>query len=246
MSLPISTQFIGSLASLIGDRVDAAEEARDSMMSIEEADQRELEGNVLALLLYAPLPVFDLDGRYGLIEDLDLGLRYSGAAARVDAKWHFFGNGSIDLAAILGYQYHFGYSKEFLKELYGLFEVTAVLEHSRHDLDLGLLISGAEDGGGAVVPYGGLRYLAAFNTVTTEFSTSFLGVLETMSARTTYSATMHMVYGVGGLRIGSPKFQLQLELTVGYAHLKPEVEGHQFDLSSVIITPAIGLSFETG
>jgi len=241
-SLPISTRFIAEVSDLVDTAADRARDARDAGRPLTEEEQRELEESALALVLFTILPVFELDARYGIVDDFDVGLRYAGSSLRLDAKYRFLERDSMSLAGLLGYTYHFGFGTSVVESFHDLFEITAILDYTRHDVDAGVIVSGNEND--TVVPYGMLRYLLAINSLELELDSSF--DTETMIPRTELDPLMHVIAGTGGLRIGSEQIELLLELTLGYVILSPEVRGEQIDLGGFIITPALGLAISTG
>lgn len=237
-SIPISTRFVGEVADtaeLAADRASRAEEAGEPLT---EEEQRELVESALGLILFTPAPTYELGARVGLAQNWDLGFRWAGPMLRGDVKWQLLERPSLDAALLAGYTYHTDTAPSILSSVYSVFESVGVVGYSRHDADLAFLVSGNPEA--VVSPYGALRYLAAF--------TSFETVVEgtDMVTQTESESIMHIVGATGGLRIGTPKIQLQLELTVSYVHLKPTVFGDEVDLGGMLFMPAIGGSFETG
>jgi hypothetical protein len=244
-SLPISEQFVGALADTVDGATGAARDARDSGRPLTEEEQRELEESAMALLLFAVLPVFEIDARYGIADDLDAGLRYGGSSLRVDGKYRLVASEAGDLALALGYTYHFGLAKNIGESLFDLFEFELVLEHDRHDFDVAVMYSPAEDSDRIVTPYASGRYLLSLNTFELRVDSS-LTVTDPLERDVKVSEAMHVLAATGGLRIGPPKIHLMIELTVAYAILTPEIGDRTLDLSGVIFIPMIGLGFETG
>jgi hypothetical protein len=243
-SLPLSARFIGSVEDSIDESVRTANEAVEEGRALTEDEQRDLVSQALMVISFFPSPVFEFDMRYGVAENFDLGFRFGSGGARLDAKWRFFQNSTLDAAALVGYQRYSGFGYEFVKNLSSVFEVVAVAEHQRNDIDLGVLISGTEDDDSIFVPYGSLRYMASFNRIETEFGARFLGV-GAVEQVDEYEETMQLLYGVIGARVGVRRFHLQLELGVGYVLFEPTIYGQPVDLSGLIFTPSIGLSFDT-
>ncbi len=237
-SIAISSRFVSEVADLVDGATDRAEMAEEAGRPLTPEEERELEEGALGLILFASAPVFELGARYGVVEDFDVGFRWAGPMLRADGKVRFLEQPDLQLSGMLGYTYHTSTAPSIMEELQDLFDFVAVIDYSRHDLDLTLLASG--DPESAVSWYASLRYLAGFVSVETTVGYG------TMISSYESDEVMHVIAGTGGMRIGSEKVQLLLELMLGYVLFSPAIDGEEFDLSGVLIMPAIGLAFETG
>ncbi|MDH5493987.1 MAG: hypothetical protein OEY14_18700, partial [Myxococcales bacterium] len=155
MGLPVSTRFFGEAADLIELSTDGLADAAATGRDVTVEEQREAIESVTAILLLQPSPVFELSGRLGLIEHLDIGLRWAGPVFELGAKYQFVDSPRFDLAGSLAYGYHTGIGASLLSSAFGLFESLKLVEYSRHDLNLGLLASGSREA--IFMPYGALR-----------------------------------------------------------------------------------------
>lgn len=239
VSVPVSTRYVGEIADLIGQAVDHAEEAIDGDGTITDDEYREMLQSGMAILMLQPTPIFDLSLRRGIVDDLDVGIRWAGPTWTIGGKWRFLKNDSIEMAAAFDYVYHTDLGASYAKALFDLLDFLKIASYSRHDASLNILISGNEDN--IFVPYGGLRYIAGFTSVDTE-----LEDLQTEAGltRSETSSVIHHVGGSIGFRVGTEKYNLLMELSVLYMYFKPTVLGEPVQLSGVLITPAIGGAVE--
>lgn len=237
-SVPISSRFISEVSEAVDRATERAEEAEMAGRPLTPEEERELLQGALGLILFAPAPVFELGARWGPVEKLDVGFEWAGPMLRFDAKYQFLERPGVDVAALAGYTYHTGSAPSILEDIHDIFDFALIIDYGRHDVDVAVLASGPRDP--ALTWYAGLRYMASFVSWSVEVG------FEPDTNRIGSNEVMHLIAGTGGMRIGTDKVQLMLELLLGYILFEPEVEGAPMDLGGILFMPAIGLAFETG
>jgi hypothetical protein len=238
-SLPLSTSAInGVLDSLDRLEGELEEAATSEDNTIDAETQRQLTESALALLLFQPAPVMEINGRMGLVPKLDAGLRYSARQVKGDLKYQFWdGENGHAAGFTLGYSYHLSIAPSILESAFDLLEYVELNDFSRHDLDLGLIWS--RDWGEWLSLYGGLRYLVSFISLDADLQKVESSLdLE----RTSLSSRLHMVGVTGGAMLGYKHLFLHLELSVLSAEYAPTILGDKVDLSGTVISPAFGLT----
>lgn len=238
-SLPVSTSAIsGALDSVDALEGELEDAATSDDTAIDAETQRQLNESALALLLFQPSPVMEINGRVGVVPMLDVGLRYSARQVKGDLKYQIWDSPDGHAAGIsLGYSYHLSIAPSFLESAFDLLEYVKLNDYSRHDLDLNLIWS--KDWGEWLSLYGGLRYLISFISLDADLEKvqSELGL-----ERTSLSNRLHMVGVTGGAMLGYKYLFLHLELSVLNAEYAPTILGEQVDLGGVVVSPAIGLT----
>ena len=246
-SVPISTRFVAEVADLVDGATARAEEAETAGRPLTDEEEADLTEAGLGLILFTPAPVFELGARYGVVENFDVGFEWAGPMLRGDAKARIYEDpGTFDFGAMLGYTYHTSTAPSVLEEAQDLFNFVFVIDYARHDVDLTVLANG--DVTQTASWYASARYLAGIISANVN-----VGFDRDTADPFTVDTILHMFGGTAGLRLGSEKFELMLELTVAYILFEPELEstdpdfdGQTLGLSGMLFMPAIGLSFETG
>lgn len=237
-SIPISTRFISSLSDTVDTATERAEMAETAGRPLDDDEERQLSEGSLGLILFAPAPVFELGARWSPVERFDVGFEWAGPMLRGDAKYQMLAQADVDLAVLAGYTYHTSTAPSILEDIHELFEFAAVVDYGRHDVDLAFLAS--SDPRQTASWYASLRYMASFASLNLDVGWG------DMRTRTDTSSVMHTIAGAGGLRVGTEKLALMLELTIAYIVFEPTIEGRDVSLSGFLFMPALGLSFETG
>ena len=241
-SIPITTQFIGALADTIDSATERAEMAEMAGRPLTAEEEAEVSEGAMGLVLFVPAPVFELGARFAPVERFDIGFEWAGPMLRGDLKLQIVADQPIDLAALAGYTFHTSTGVDIQEGLNDLFQFALVVDYGRHDVDLAVLAS--SDPRETVSWYGAVRYMASFVSLNIDVG---WGTMRTLAES---SSVMHTIGGVIGLRAGTEKLAVMLELTVAYIHFAPELESEgttrELGLSGVLFMPALGLSFETG
>jgi hypothetical protein len=230
VSLPV-----GQLIDVV-DQGENLARKNSAGQTLTEAEQGELVESALALALNPPSVASELQGRYGVADNFDVGLRIaSSITARLDGRWQFLPAREGTIAGSLGLGVGY-YAKTF--EISGPIEsVVAVSDVLRIEMDIPVLFGWSGRIGHfwfgpklVVSRYWGDMRLAFFDSTVVE-----------ATARGT-----NLFYGaqVGGA-VGYEHVWLATELTVMRLSSDARVEGPGYaaDLSfgGLVIYPAIGL-----
>ncbi len=190
----------------------------------------------IGVILYQPAPLFILDGRYGVSEKLDLGIKLAGPAARFDGKYWFYHSGKLDAAVSLGYTRHSSIGSSALESTYKLFEFLKLVEYNRKDVDAAILLSG--DSNAVVSPYGAVRYIAAF----VDLETNLEEVPTENELPGNTKSTMHHMGGTAGMRVKVGPVHFLAEVTVMKIYFDPTILGKKTDLGGFLIEPLLGFA----
>lgn len=237
-SVPISSAAVGETIDAAGLAADRLADAEGRDAPISEAEQRQALETSLALLLFTPGVTTELAGRVGVVDGLDLGLKWAGPLLQADAKYQLLRQGEhgVDLAVQGSYGYHLGYGASIASSVYPLLDFVRLGDYAQHDLGVGVLLSGEwDDVFGA---YLAARYVAAFTSVDADIER-----VEVASGlpRSELSSTIHHVGGTAGIMLGYKYVYAVAELTVAGVVFDPVILGERRDLGGVIVTPALGL-----
>ncbi|RMG21626.1 MAG: hypothetical protein D6729_00400 [Deltaproteobacteria bacterium] len=251
------------LARAVGVAASAAQRLLDAengkVPPPTEAEQREALEAALALALFPPGTVTQLSLRYGFVENLDAGLRWSSSGWRLDARYRFIGQDvrappglsfraatDFHLAGIVGIERHtFGgllfdlYA--YLKSISELFRFVELDDPSRWDFDFALVASwNVSD---LLQPYVSARYRVGTYAVPS-ILTLDLPDGSQLVTREDLSGTLHYLGATLGLAGGYRWVYLYLELTVVQAVSQPVILGEPADLGGLTLYPVVGLSLE--
>ncbi len=237
-AVPVHTSAVAKVidaASSLGDRFEQAEETGNA---ISERDQREAFETSLALLLFTPGVSTEFMGRIGVVDNVDVGLRYAGSLLKTDAKWQLLGKpGEPEVALNLGYAYHFGFAASALKSAYSLLDYTGLSDYSRHDLDAGVIAS--RSWGDWLELYFAGRTIVSFVGLDGDIEKveTTLGVDSTdLDSRIVYAG------GTAGIMLGYKYLFLNAELTVMKVVFEPNIMGQATDLGGWLVSPLLGLN----
>ena len=242
-AVPVSTRFVSEVANALIAATDRLSDADTIGAPVMESERRDAQTAALAALLLMPAPVFELSGRVGVVDDLDVGVRWAGTTLGADAKLRLRegGDGSLHVALIGGYVYHSDLGASVVTELEPLFDDLELLDYSRHDLRASVLLS--NDSERIFSWYASLSYVVSFASFESRLVDSL--AIDEAFRQTDTSAVIHQFGPTFGIRLGTENVGLLVELSVHYMHFKPRVLGAETNLSGLIITPALGgaLSF---
>ncbi len=239
-SLPVATSLVGEVVdtgAAVADRLsDAAR--RGEPITVEE--ERQAFETALALTLFQPGAYTELMARYGVVEDVDVGLRWGGFLLKADGKWRFHRERELQLAVQGGYTLHLSPAPSYASAAVELLEFVGLGDYSRHDLDVAVLASyelGEESEYGGL--FAGAKYLVGFLSLDPRIR----DVEVIAGAPTTeLDPTLQMAGGVFGLNVGYRWVFLHLELAVLRVFFSPVILGDERDLSGFVVSPAAGLS----
>ncbi len=213
-------------------------------------DEQTLLTTGVALAVLPPSSMAELSLRVGVIDNLDVGLRYSTNALRLDAKFRFFHDGeemtdspvdpkgrSTDLAVFAG-----GSKYLFKNPIFDALEFVKMGEFSRWDVEGGFVLS--HDFNKYLGVYGAPKYLFSRTTMDetlVRVTQDGSGIVKTDVAMPAV-VDMHFVGATAGLRVGIPQVSLFLELTFGTTFAKPMILGARRDLGGATLYPAGGIA----
>ena len=233
-SIPVSTRFVSELTDVSGIAVDRARNSNIDPLT--ENEQQELIEAAIATALLQPTLVTTIEGRYGVHEKIDIGVRWSGPALRLDSKyWLYHKAGGLDVSFGLGLTYHTGVGASLAGKVYEVFDFVELLDFKRRDADASIYLSG--DSRKRLGFYGSLRYtISSLN-----FESNLIGVdTETISVAQPVDEISHYIGGASGVRLRFGSFAILAELTVGRLFFDPTFGGNKRNLSGFVVEPALG------
>lgn len=192
-------------------------------------DQRRMLGAAVGLALSSPGVNPDLMLRVGILRNLDAGLRWSGLAAHLDAKYRFLGGeepndfqGAVSV----------GVSKALYSGLvFDVLEKLDIDDYSRWNVEVPVIF-GKRLGDVGHVWFGPKYVLSRYSV---DASLQNVGVVPTTSG------TFHHLAGFVGAGVGYKHVFLFGELTIAKMWAKPEIFGEKVDLGGIVVVPAVGL-----
>jgi len=238
MTASVTTSTIGQAIEAIdasSNRLDSASAAGEP---ITEQEQQEALEALLGLLLFQPGVATEIIGRVGVVDDFDLGLRYTGQLVKGDGKFRFWHRDGQSAALSLGYAYHFGPSSTVLGSVFDLLDYFDVGSFKRHDLDANLLWG--VDYGEWLSVYAGARYIISLVQLDPEFQKV---LTETSVPSSDADGIIHHLGATTGLFIGYRWVFVNLEMNVLQVFWEPKILGVKRDFSGTLISPAAGLTF---
>ncbi|WP_164013816.1 hypothetical protein [Pyxidicoccus trucidator] len=249
---------VGNLIRVVDTGIEQGEEARDAVDDdrpytlSEEAQQRLLTAGV-ALMVAPPGVNPELSVRVGVVDRVDVGLRYSGISLRADAKVLLFHGGreqggrmeagerSYDVALGLGVARHF-----FSSPVLDVLEVVQMNDFSRYDIEVPLYVSA--DFGDIFKLYGAPKYVYSrtrLDQQLVDYSQQGAPV-SGFDAALPATVDSHFVGTTVGMSLGYRYVYLFAELTGGYVMCNPTLFGVERRLGSVTFFPSFGLAVRTG
>ena len=238
---------VGAALTLITAGKDAGVSATKRKPT--DAEMGAIADAAIPLALTPPGALFEIALRSGIVEDLDVGLRYATTSVKLDVKYRFFHSGD-DAEASKHASIGFGASKYLFKNpIFDLLERVKIDDFSRFDLDFPVRYSWEFKE--AFAFYAGAKYQLTRFT----FSEKLFQLQEDASANGAPSfvgevkSTMHYFGGSVGIMAGYKYAFVALELNGGYFQSSPsyfsfqtgKIEEHK--VGGVTLYPAIGLVF---
>lgn len=250
---------LGNLVRVVDTGIDQGEEAKDAIDEDrpyaldEEAQQRLLTAGV-ALMVAPPGINPELMVRVGVVDRVDVGVRYSGISLRADAKLLLAHGGdsdegrrleagqrSYDVALGVGVARHF-----FSSPVLDVLEVVELGDFRRYDVEVPLYVSA--DFGDIFKLYGAPKYVFSrtwLDSRLVDYSRQGKPV-SGFDASLPAVVNSHFVGSTVGLALGYRYVHLFAELTGGYVLCKPTLFGAERQLGGVTLFPSVGLAVRTG
>ncbi|MFZ5468804.1 MAG: hypothetical protein ACOZIN_05140 [Myxococcota bacterium] len=256
---------IGTLVTQAYEQGKNAKEAIDNQQPfvLSEEDQQQLLTAGIGLAVMFPSSSYEVGIRTGLVENWDVGLRYSVNAVRLDTKYRLFHQGddppvtpqgapgrpsaqsratqrSFDVALGLGVSRYL-----FKNPVFDALELVRLGDFSRWDFEVPLYMSA--ELGEVLKLYGAPKWVYS----RTSFDQTLVDLSQQGSEVAGVDVTLpslvhtHFFGATAGLAVGFRYVHLMLELTAGYTVCNPVVFGQRRFLGGVTLYPAagIGLSF---
>jgi hypothetical protein len=228
---------VGDLTDL-ADRGDTIAEKSLAGGTLTRAEQDELVESALALSLDPPSATGELQGRYGVADAFDVGVRVATAVtARIDGRWQFLKSqeqGAFAGSVGLGLAY---YARTFEIPNADIEQIVGVAELTRFELDVPLLFGWSGDIGHV---WFGPKLVA--NTYTADVELAFF---QNEIVQGSASGTSFFFGGLLGGAVGYKYAWLAFELTILDLSSSASVESNVYnaDLSfgGIVLYPALGV-----
>ena len=213
------------------------------------ADDKEAIGTAaIAMAMFPPSSVWEINGRVGLIRNLDIGFRYSLNSLRADAKLRVHHSGdSEEWDEPRGRSYDVaigvGVSKYMLPgQIDGAFGGVRLDEFNRWDVEVPVYFNA--DWNSHIGVYFVPKFLYSRTTMRQTFLAKPCDCSEGTQPETSTQAKVDMMfYGATmGLRFGGWRVSGLLEVTVGNTEASPVLFGKKRTLGGATIQPNIGLA----
>lgn len=253
----------GQLGKAVGAGADAARQGIEAAIAqeafvLDEKTKQQLFTSGIALAVMPPSTIYETGVRVGLVDNLDVGLRYSVNSLRLDVKWRPFHWGDPDTRASPAARSRdlaigFGVSKYiFHSPLVEALDYVKLGDFDRWDFEFPLYASVDFN------PYFGLyfspKYIFSHTTLdeelvaiselaNTAIDGQCCGEVVTLDTRIPSRVDMHFWGATAGLKAGHPKVYGFLELTVGYARAETFLLGEKRDLGGLMLQPNLGVAF---
>ncbi len=242
----------GQAANALGHGVTQARKGIEAAQNrenytVSEADQEAMLTTALALAVLPPSTSWEINGRYGVAENFDVGLRYGLNALRADAKYRLVhlgdrdgegqgGRKSFDFAVGLGISRYF-----FSNPVTEVLEKVKLGNFDRWDVEVPLYISADFN------PYFGIYFSPKYVYSRTTVELRLLEIAEACNCveekiQIPSEVNMHFVGATAGIRAGLPKLSVYAELTGGNTFVNPRIMGKERNLGGVTLYPSIGLA----
>ena len=242
-------QVLRSAAEGIKLSARAAEaNARDGAYVLTADDKEAIGTAAIALAMFPPSSIWELNGRVGLIRNLDVGFRYSINSMRGDVKLRVHHSGdaegwdeergrSYDVA--IG----FGVNKYMLgTPIEGAFGGVRLDEFNRWDIEVPVYFNA--DWNSHIGLYFVPKFIWSRTTMRQTFLSKPCDCASGMEPEVSTQAKVDMMfYGATlGIRFGGWRVSGLLELTVGNTEASPVLFGKKRTLGGATIQPNIGLA----
>ncbi len=250
---------VGTIVRVVDAGIEQGEAARDAVesdrpYSLSEEAQQELLTAGVALMVAPPGVNPELMVRVGVVDRVDVGLRYSGISLRGDLKVQLSSGGeagvgrflepgqrSFDVALGVGVARHF-----FSSPVLDVLEVVKMGDFSRYDVEVPLYLSA--DWGDIFKLYAAPKYIYSH----TRLDARLVDYAQQGKPVTGFDASLpatvgsHFVGSTVGLALGYKYVHVYAEVTGGYFRSKPRLFGVERDLGGVALMPSVGLAIRTG
>ncbi|WP_163780593.1 hypothetical protein [Myxococcus vastator] len=249
---------VGTLVRVVDAGKREGEAARDAIendrpYSLSEEAQQELLTAGVALMVAPPGANPELMVRVGVVDRLDVGLRYSGISLRGDLKFQLahggddvgryleLGQRSYDMSLGVGVSRHF-----FSSPVLDVLEVVEMGDFSRYDVEVPLYLSA--DWGDVFKLYAAPKYIYS----RTRLNARLVDYAEQGKPVTGFDATLpttvgsHFVGSTLGIAVGYRYVHLFAEVTGGYFRSRPQLFGMKRDLGGLTVMPSVGLAIRMG
>lgn len=253
----------GQIADAASAGVDLAAEGvtaavKQNQFVVKEETKQQLFTSGIALAVMPPSAIYETGVRVGLVDNLDVGLRYSVNSLRLDVKWRPFHWGDPDSRASPAERSRdlaigFGVSKYiFTSPLVEALDYVKLGDFDRWDFEFPIYAS--IDFNKWVGLYLNPKYIYSHTQLDEELVTisevanevidgQCCGEVVTLDTRLPAQVDMHFWGATVGIKAGHPKVYGFLELTVGYARADTFLLGEKRNLGGVMVQPNIGLAF---
>ncbi len=229
--------------------LDAADSGEPVQISVEEQQRMLTAGIALAVAPPGGLTEFMI--RAGVLDNFDVGLRYSGISLRLDGKYRFFHRGggeevpelrrrSFDMALGVGVARHF-----FKSPALDLLKLVEIDDFSRYDVEVPLYLSA--DYGDIFKLYAAPKYVYS----RTSMDQKLIALAEEGSGGSGGQVLLpsrvhsHFAGSTVGFAVGYKYVHFYAELTGGYTFCRPLVLGEQRNLGGVTFYPAVGVAYRS-
>lgn len=241
LSAPIAPSTFERLKVLGQAAYDAATSADVQGTTLSDDDVRDLVEAGLGIILFNPSVVTEFWGRYGLLDRVDVGVRWGGARLLLDARVQLLRDESagVDAALTLGYAHHSDLGPSIVKPLFDVFEKLSILNFSREDVIVDLAFSRQR---GVFGWYGAVGYTLAM----TDFGASTPSELQTVTdlGQANFANSMHVIRGVAGVSLKYKFLWLRAELAVARVLLEPTILDVELDLSAWQVSPGLAVGVQ--
>jgi hypothetical protein len=236
VSVPIHGAYVTQFGKALDDAAHRVKTADSAPLS--DAEERDVVDAALAGVLFTPTAVPELGLRLGVADRVDVGIRWAGPAFRGDGKVHLYRTeNGLNLGLTAGYGYHTGIGSSIASSIYDVFDALKLVDYSRHDVDVALLVGGNENA--VFSGYGALRGIVSFTKFESELPEELVGPEGVVQIDT--SSSLFYLGGTAGMRLGPKTVAALAELTVMHCWFNPRVLGERRDLSGLVFSPALGL-----
>lgn len=220
----------------------------DEPVQLTEEEQQRLLTTGIALVVAPPGTVNEVSLRAGVVDNVDVGLRYSGISWRLDSKLRFFhaGDGeqvpehsrkSFDMALGLAGSRH-----SFKSPVFDLLEIVKINDFSRWDVEVPLYVS--MDYGDIFRLYAAPKYVFSRTRIDEQLVNYAEQGKDVSGFDARLPATVYSQFAGStfGFSLGYKYVHVFAELTGGYTFCKPRLFGQRRNLGGVTLYPAVGLA----
>jgi hypothetical protein len=217
---------VTSAVGVIAESTTVASRIATENRQPNKEEQRALLDAALPLALNPPGATPDIMVRYGIVDPVDVGLRYSGTAIHGDVKVAVYDEEPFTLAISAGYS-----RQRFSGVLFDALDFLKIGDYSRNNLEIPVIM------GFQLKDYGhvwfGPKFIGSWYSL--DASLKSVGIVEKTSGFVGH-------YGAfGGIALGYKYVFAVAELTMMYMVSKPTIAGREVNLGGLVIQPSLGL-----